>query len=247
MLDSEFKIERPTRYYRQGLNLLHPDTEVYPDGLRPHKSENGLNTAHEGQSRHSFVGTIKSGVSRVFHRDGSRKKRRKRAATVSGGENGSTRGHSYDTAAASSSDESSSSDEGEGEAMLDPSTHPDPLAGGGNTVWNANPETVAFAGEDEPAGKAAQKTAKKAKKKNRGDVSRHTFYVENSQTRLKLFARNERQMLQWIAAFEKIASTSHFLGGNRFDSFAPIRLNVGAQWLVDGVRHYFYSVYKVGT
>jgi phospholipase D1/2 len=42
-------------------------------------------------------------------------------------------------------------------------------------------------------------------------------------------------MLQWIAAFEKIAATSHYLGGNRFGSFAPIRLNVAAQWLVDGV------------
>jgi hypothetical protein len=43
-------------------------------------------------------------------------------------------------------------------------------------------------------------------------------------------------MLQWIAAFEKIAALSHYLGGNRFGSFAPIRLNVAAQWLVDGVR-----------
>lgn len=43
-------------------------------------------------------------------------------------------------------------------------------------------------------------------------------------------------MLQWIAAFEKVKATSHWTGGNRFDSFAPIRLNVAAQWLVDGVR-----------
>ena len=42
-------------------------------------------------------------------------------------------------------------------------------------------------------------------------------------------------MLQWITALEKVAATSHYTGGNRFDSFAPIRLNVAAQWLVDGV------------
>ena len=42
-------------------------------------------------------------------------------------------------------------------------------------------------------------------------------------------------MLQWITALEKAAATSHYTGGNRFDSFAPIRLNVAAQWLVDGV------------
>jgi hypothetical protein len=42
-------------------------------------------------------------------------------------------------------------------------------------------------------------------------------------------------MLQWITALEKVAATSHYAGKNRFDSFAPIRLNVAAQWLVDGV------------
>lgn len=42
-------------------------------------------------------------------------------------------------------------------------------------------------------------------------------------------------MLQWIAALERIARESHYIGKNRFDSFAPIRLNVAAQWLVDGV------------
>ncbi len=43
-------------------------------------------------------------------------------------------------------------------------------------------------------------------------------------------------MLQWIAALEKVARESHYIGKNRFDSFAPIRLNVAAQWLVDGVK-----------
>lgn len=46
-------------------------------------------------------------------------------------------------------------------------------------------------------------------------------------------------MLQWIAALEKIARESHYTGKNRFDSFAPIRLNVAAQWLVDGVSDIF--------
>lgn len=45
----------------------------------------------------------------------------------------------------------------------------------------------------------------------------------------------QRQMLQWITALERAAATSHYTGSNRFDSFAPIRLNVAAQWLVDGV------------
>lgn len=45
----------------------------------------------------------------------------------------------------------------------------------------------------------------------------------------------QRQMLQWITALERSASSSTYTGRNRFDSFAPIRLNVAAQWLVDGV------------
>jgi phospholipase D1/2 len=51
----------------------------------------------------------------------------------------------------------------------------------------------------------------------------------------------QRQMLQWITALERIAATSHYAGTNRFDSFAPIRLNVAAQWLVDG-RDYFWNL-----
>lgn len=48
-------------------------------------------------------------------------------------------------------------------------------------------------------------------------------------------------MLQWIAALERVARESHYTGKNRFDSFAPIRLNVAAQWLVDGVRLTIFS------
>lgn len=42
-------------------------------------------------------------------------------------------------------------------------------------------------------------------------------------------------MLQWITALEKAADTCQFVTPNRFGSFAPIRMNVAAQWLVDGV------------
>lgn len=45
-------------------------------------------------------------------------------------------------------------------------------------------------------------------------------------------------MLQWITALEKVAASSHYTSSNRFDSFAPIRMNVAAQWLVDGVSDF---------
>ena len=43
-------------------------------------------------------------------------------------------------------------------------------------------------------------------------------------------------MMQFIIALEKTAASCHYTMINRFDSFAPIRLNVAAQWLVDGVH-----------
>jgi hypothetical protein len=49
-------------------------------------------------------------------------------------------------------------------------------------------------------------------------------------------------MLQWIAGLEKVAATSPFAASNRFGSFAPVRQNVAAQWLVDGVRFISWAV-----
>ena len=137
--------------------------------------------------------------------------------------------------------------------MLDPSTNTNPLE----------------KGEHDEHGEEKD-TAQKKHSPVPGDVSKHTFYVLNSQMRLKFIARNEvnicpisyniyllfflffllsvdivsyfqRQMLQFITALEKKAASSHYTASNRFDSFAPIRLNVAAQWLVDGVRLFSLS------
>ena len=141
--------------------------------------------------------------------------------------------------------------------MLDPSTH-------------ANPLEPSVSRQDNHNGRAEGKKTNQqgTKKQSSKDVSKHTFYIVNSQMRLKLYARNEvgspltfylllvsffffpmltsflgmkRQMLQFITGLEKAAATSHYVGNNRFDSFAPIRLNVAAQWLVDGVSGFFDS------
>ncbi|ORY27900.1 putative phospholipase D [Naematelia encephala] len=72
-------------------------------------------------------------------------------------------------------------------------------------------------------------------------ASHHTFFIHNSQRRLKLVAKNARQMHQFIVSMERIAAQSLWTGRNRFDSFAPLRVNVAAQWLVDG-RDYFWNL-----
>lgn len=46
----------------------------------------------------------------------------------------------------------------------------------------------------------------------------------------------QRQMLQWITALQKVESQCLYTKRHRYDSFAPVRSNVAAQWLVDGVR-----------
>lgn len=48
-------------------------------------------------------------------------------------------------------------------------------------------------------------------------------------------------MMQFITALEKTAAACNYSNKpNRFASFAPNRLNVAAQWLVDGVHLFFY-------
>ena len=73
------------------------------------------------------------------------------------------------------------------------------------------------------------------------DASQHTFFIVNSQRKLKLVARNARQMHQFIVSMERVAAGSSWGSRNRFDSFAPLRINCAAQWLVDG-RDYFWSL-----
>lgn len=210
LLDSDFKIERPKRYYRQGLSLLHSDTHDEDDSnlkRKERKSEASAETEHM-----SLMGSIKGRFSRAFHLNHSAHFHP---------------GHGEEEARDGASSSSSSVASHAPTPMLDPSTNTNPLSGGVDHQDMADGEPW--------------QAEKKKKKKNQTDVSKHTFYISNSQMRLKLYARNERQMLQWITAFERVAAASHYTGTNRFDSFAPIRLNVAAQWLVDG-RDYFWNL-----
>ncbi|CAO1625909.1 unnamed protein product [Sympodiomycopsis kandeliae] len=94
--------------------------------------------------------------------------------------------------------------------------------------------------EVEKAGKAREK-ARRAKNAANTNVSSHVFYLYNAERKLKLSAKSDRILEQFVASIERVAMQSPFSGSNRFGSFAPIRLNVNAQWLVDG-RDYFWEV-----
>lgn len=169
MIDTDFKIERPKRYYRQGLNLLtHPETTLEEERAERHQRH-----GQTAESAGPNGGSMKARLSRIFHvghHEGAE-------ASGSGQATSSVRQAMSDYDSPSSPD--SSEDEGERLArqitpILDPSTNTNPLLGA----------------ESEGAEKDDAAQDKKKPKKQQ-DMSKHTFYIENSQTRLKLFARNE--------------------------------------------------------
>ncbi|TDL17878.1 phospholipase D, partial [Rickenella mellea] len=238
LLDSNFKIERPTRYYRQGLSLFH--SEHYVDAMDDEKGkgkdQDGL--AHSPE-HFGTLSRIKEKVAHALHIPHSHHELvpssvKKIAASASAPPTIANRERSNSAVSATSSSSSSSSRSSVAQ-IVDPSTNMNPLRPTGEEGDVERGEGGVNDGDE------AQKRRKRKEKKQSADVSKHTFFIQNSQMRLKLFARNERQMQQWITAMEKTAATSHWTGGNRFDSFAPIRLNVAAQWLVDG-RDYFWNL-----
>jgi phospholipase D1/2 len=65
----------------------------------------------------------------------------------------------------------------------------------------------------------------------------HRLKLVNSERKLKLISDNERQLQQFEDSIRDMVAASPWSKVNRFDSFAPIRPNCFAQWLVDGRDH----------
>jgi phospholipase D1/2 len=65
----------------------------------------------------------------------------------------------------------------------------------------------------------------------------HSLKICNSERRLKLLAKNERQLHQFEDSVRFMLTQTPWSRKNRFDSFAPVRQGVFAQWLVDGRDH----------
>jgi phospholipase D1/2 len=65
----------------------------------------------------------------------------------------------------------------------------------------------------------------------------HRLKLYNSERKLKLLARTERQLHQFEASIRSSIATSGWCQPTRFDSFAPVRQKCFAQWLVDGRDH----------
>jgi phospholipase D1/2 len=82
----------------------------------------------------------------------------------------------------------------------------------------------------------AKELAKSAKQSAR-HPQHHTLRLENSERKLKLLARNERQLQQFEDSIRFMADNTPWMRPNRFDSFAPVRQKCFAQWLVDARDH----------
>lgn len=65
----------------------------------------------------------------------------------------------------------------------------------------------------------------------------HSLKLCNSERKMKLLAKNERQLHQFEESISYMSQSTPWSKLNRFDSFAPVRNNVFAQWLVDGRDH----------
>jgi phospholipase D1/2 len=69
----------------------------------------------------------------------------------------------------------------------------------------------------------------------------HSLKLQNSERKIKLLAKNERQLRQFEESINYMMSNTLWSKENRFGSFAPVRSGVYAQWLVDG-RDYMWNV-----
>lgn len=81
----------------------------------------------------------------------------------------------------------------------------------------------------------------KAAKKPTTHPQHHSLKLYNSERKFKLLAKNERQLHQFGDSIRFMAQNTIWTKPNRFDSFAPVRSKVFAQWLVDG-RDYMWNV-----
>lgn len=69
----------------------------------------------------------------------------------------------------------------------------------------------------------------------------HVIRMSNSERGWVVFARNDRQQDQFVQSIKKMKEKSLWSQPHRFDSFAPQRRRVFAEWLVDG-RDYMWKV-----
>lgn len=218
LLDPDFRIERPKRYYRHVSHLLDRDEN---ESDKHEQSQQGgsqaqgytLTIRRSNESSHfvgsppdihlsspetdhkSLISSVRTRISKIFHH-GSCTPSRSRETKADGGLDANASESEEDSNVSSTSLRSVLPSRA-ATPLLDPSTNTNPLQDDvGVQGKMANKLVMTDKGEKRNAGntemqKKTTSIAASAKKKLSTDVSKHTFYILNSQMRLKLFARNE--------------------------------------------------------
>ncbi|KAF8426974.1 hypothetical protein EV426DRAFT_427788 [Tirmania nivea] len=76
---------------------------------------------------------------------------------------------------------------------------------------------------------------------NAPHAQHHSLTIKNTERTIKLLAKHERQLQQFYESITYMKEKTVWAKQNRLGSFAPVRKNVFAQWLVDG-RDYMWNV-----
>ncbi|KAF8458130.1 hypothetical protein BGX38DRAFT_1155973 [Terfezia claveryi] len=76
---------------------------------------------------------------------------------------------------------------------------------------------------------------------NAPHAQHHSLTIKNTERTIKLLAKHERQLQQFYESITYMKEKTVWAKHNRLGSFAPVRKNVFAQWLVDG-RDYMWNV-----
>ncbi|KAF2683081.1 phospholipase D [Lentithecium fluviatile CBS 122367] len=69
----------------------------------------------------------------------------------------------------------------------------------------------------------------------------HQLRLVNSERTMKMLAKNDRQLKQFEDSIKFMVQNTEWSNPQRFQSFAPVRKHIYAQWLVDG-RDYMWNV-----
>lgn len=99
-----------------------------------------------------------------------------------------------------------------------------------------------FTIDDDHPQKSSQKKARNiASEAKASATGYHQLRLVNSERTMKLLAKNDRQLKQFEDSIRFMMRNSDWTKPNRFQSFAPVRKRIYAQWLVDG-RDYMWNV-----
>ncbi|KAG9198502.1 Phospholipase D1 [Epicoccum nigrum] len=96
--------------------------------------------------------------------------------------------------------------------------------------------------ESKWAGKNKDKKARQVASEAKASATgHHQLKLINAERKMKLLARNDKMLQQFEESITFMMKNTLWSNRQRFDSFAPVRKKIYAQWLVDG-RDYMWNV-----